>query len=178
VTFDVTADVKGGKSSWLIKRTDEAGMGGVDFYSREGAAAAGHADLAPMLVIAGCTVNPEICNGLDDDCNGLVDDIPPQITTCGVGACAATGSTSCVNGQTVVVPCTPGTPSPEVCDGVDNDCNGLIDDGDVCGPGCVFIPPDCNGVIPGGIPKGCKCALNCANCIDSVCNVADGGICE
>lgn len=26
-------------------------------------------------------------------------------------------------------------PSPEVCDGVDNDCNGIIDDGDVCGGG-------------------------------------------
>jgi hypothetical protein len=50
-------------------------------------------------------------------------------TSCGVGACSATGSTSCVSG-TVVDSCVPGTPSIEVCsDSIDNDCDGSIDEG-------------------------------------------------
>ncbi len=49
-------------------------------------------------------------------------------TTCGVGACQRTST--CVNDQ---VSCTPGSPTTEVCDGVDNDCNGLTDENNVCG---------------------------------------------
>ena len=82
--------------------------------------------------------NPEICNGVDDNCNVLVDDGYVSLpTTCGIGACAATGTTSCVAGG-VVDSCTPGTPTAEVCDNVDNDCNGVTDDGDVCNPVACF----------------------------------------
>jgi len=39
------------------------------------------------------------CDGVDDDCNGQEDeDYVPQTTNCGVGACSATGSTSCNSG--------------------------------------------------------------------------------
>src|SRR5690606_24083434 len=50
------------------------------------------------------------CDGVDDDCDGAADDEFVSVaTTCGVGACGATGSTSCVAGA-VVDSCTPGTP--------------------------------------------------------------------
>jgi hypothetical protein len=79
------------------------------------------------------------CDGIDDDCDSLFDeDYAPQPTACGVGACAATGATSCVNGS-VADSCTPGTPAPDdsVCNGIDDDCDGAIDeDGD----------PDTDGV--------------------------------
>ena len=70
------------------------------------------------------------CNNIDDDCDGTVDDgYVSQSTTCGVGACAATGSTSCVGGS-VVDSCTPGAPTSDAnCDGIDNDCDGTADDG-------------------------------------------------
>ena len=81
-------------------------------------------------VYAGVCVptGPEVCDGIDNDCNGAVDD-GLGTTTCGVGACTRTVD-NCVGG--VPQTCTPGVPSPEVCDGLDNDCNGSVDDGGVC----------------------------------------------
>ena len=78
-------------------------------------------------------INPgatEICNSIDDDCNGLIDDEIASIpTTCGVGGCFSTGSSTCVGGA-MVDSCVAGTPSSEVCgDGIDNNCNGQIDEG-------------------------------------------------
>jgi hypothetical protein len=60
-----------------------------------------------------------------------VDGFP---TTCGQGICAAAGS--CVAG---VDSCAGGTPQTEVCDGVDDDCNGQVDD--VAG-GCTLFVTD------------------------------------
>jgi len=81
--------------------------------------------------------SPEICDGLDNDCNGSVDDgITSIATNCGVGACSAMGRATCQGGQ-FVDSCGVGTPSAEVCDGVDEDCNGIVDD--VTGPPCTLF---------------------------------------
>ncbi len=75
-------------------------------------------------------VSDATCDGVDDDCDGIADDdYVSQSTSCGVGACGATGATSCVNG-TVEDSCTPGSPAPSdaTCDGIDDDCDGIADD--------------------------------------------------
>lgn len=74
------------------------------------------------------------CDNKDNDCNGTIDDLFPNRTkpcTRGLGVCKTTGTQVC-NATNDALDCTAATPptgTPEVCDGLDNDCNGLLDDG-------------------------------------------------
>jgi len=70
------------------------------------------------------------CDGVDENCSGVADEGYVSISTsCGFGACAQSGQTACVNGA-VQDTCTPGSPASEVCDGIDNDCDGTVDNAD------------------------------------------------
>jgi hypothetical protein len=86
--------------------------------------------------------NDATCDGIDDDCDSLVDeDYVSVATSCGIGACAAHGRTSCVSGH-VDDSCHAGAPAPSdtTCNGIDDNCNGQVDEGYVsvatsCGVG-------------------------------------------
>ena len=68
------------------------------------------------------------CDGLDNNCNGSIDEyfVSPSPTTCGLGACASSGEANCVDGV-LYDTCTPGTPSAETCNGIDDNCDGTVD---------------------------------------------------
>jgi hypothetical protein len=97
----------------------------------------------------------EVCDGKDNDCNGQADDgfdlqtDPQNCGKCGVSCDRPNAVGACVAGVCAQAECKPGfadldgktdngceyscplpVPGVEVCDGIDNDCNGLTDDQD------------------------------------------------
>ena len=75
----------------------------------------------------------DVYPGAPETCDGEVDeDYTPTPTSCDQGVCSAAGELACINGA-IQYTCTPGTPDPEVCDGLDNDCSGEVDEGGLYG---------------------------------------------
>ncbi|MSP16199.1 MAG: choice-of-anchor D domain-containing protein [Myxococcales bacterium] len=90
--------------------------------------------------VLGCAAPAaESCNGVDDDCDLAVDEgNPGGAVACAtglLGTCAA-GTTACLTGALACVP--DAAPTPETCDGVDSNCDGVVDGGLVrtCDLGC------------------------------------------
>ncbi|MEZ4472573.1 MAG: MopE-related protein [bacterium] len=159
----------------------------------------------------------EACDGRDNDCDGATDegfDLPRDPQNCGrCGViCEAPGATvACVAGRCGISGCQPGFANPdgdpgngcecrlagaEQCNGLDEDCDGRIDEGvDVqndpancggCGRACavpnaepVCLQAVCGvgrcragfGDADGQAANGCECAV--ANGGAELCNAAD-----
>ena len=97
----------------------------------------------------------EVCNNLDDDCDGLIDETPavtcttsadcppitpscdnpggvPNMGTCQPADCSINscgGELLCVGG---VQMCTQTSGVDNNCNGIDEDCDGMVDEGWVC----------------------------------------------
>jgi MYXO-CTERM domain-containing protein len=121
-----------------------------------------------------CTAvsNPmtEVCNGVDDDCDGVIDNgnFPTVGNSCvcagldpnkvGVGVCKG-GHIVCKGTQGLVCDgCV--FPSAEICDGKDNDCDGVIDTTATCPSTFGCSSGQCTLVCRAGefpCPSGYKC---------------------
>jgi hypothetical protein len=138
----------------------------------------------------------ETCNNVDDDCDGVIDNGVTQgcytgpSGTSGVGVCRA-GSQACsagawgaCTGQVV--------PGAETCNNLDDNCNGLVDEGTTrCNGSCVDLRSDARncgacGISCGGgtscVNGACACPSNsplaCAGrCVDGRSDPSNCGAC-
>jgi hypothetical protein len=89
---------------------------------------------------------PEICDGFDNDCNDEIDEGLGS-TTCGLGACQHTVE-NCTGSEIQICHPFEGA-AEETCDGIDNDCDGQVDNGlgtTTCGLGpCEHVVDNCSG---------------------------------
>jgi hypothetical protein len=117
-----------------------------------------------------CIPADEVCNGVDDDCDGHADEGFPVGQPCGVGigGCRGTATVVCAPDGTATCPADPGPPQPEACDGVDNDCDGLIDeDYDADGDGAPRCDTDpCSAPCPEGEEARCRALCDAQDCHD------------
>jgi MYXO-CTERM domain-containing protein len=121
---------------------------------------------APMV-----TPSMEVCNNIDDDCNGQKDDgvLPGVGEKCGaeLGVCMA-GVTKCVNGHLICDQVN--MPKVETCNGEDDDCDGVVDNGTFPGVGDACL---CDMLTQAQVDSGGDCRAG-----KKVCRGKQGIVCE
>ena len=137
-------------------------------------------------------------DAFDNDCDGRVDEgcgctegesgpcYPADPSTAGVGRCRS-GFRICSDGA--LGPCEESrTPVEELCNGVDDDCDGQTDEGvlnacgecgDLASETCDMQDNDCDGRVDEGVLNACgECGLEPDEYCDSVDNDCDGEVDE
>lgn len=130
---------------------DNGSCGGTRFCLQQG-----------LSLCDAATPFPESCNGKDDNCNDQVDEFPPDYVcdlTNEFGTCPGRGT--CTDG---VENCVGEMPKPELCNGIDDDCDGFTDE-DLCNDDNPCTRDSCNSE---GV---------CQNVPDNTLTCDDGNVC-
>jgi len=152
----------------------------------QGVCAAGSKACSAGAIICNQNVQPsaEICDGLDNNCNAIIDDGNPGggiICNTGLPGVCTAGTTSCMNGSIMCVQNV--QPSAEICDGLDNNCNAIIDDGNpgggiICNTGLLGVCAAGTTACQGGVVKCNQNVLPSAEICDGLDNNCNGTVDE
>ena len=135
----------------------------------------------------------EICDGLDNDCDGIIDAQDPNLDF----GTTPSGTEQCINGTACFGDwlcmgadwfCSAQPASQEACDGTDNDCDGGVDEDFVVGDHylhpshCGACGHDCQQLIPNSIAPQCELVGGLPTCFATVCEpgyfpYGDGQVC-
>jgi hypothetical protein len=124
-----------------------------------------------------CVANPEACNSKDDDCDGHVDEGYSTGLPCdGLDTDMCREGTVVCNAMGTATMCSDTTAdSVDVCNTVDDDCDGMADEGFVTGGACDGADTDaCNEgvVVCNGMGTGTMCGDATSNSVER-CNGID-----
>jgi putative metal-binding protein len=168
------AEICDNKDNDCDGQTDDGFMAGL-FCEGVGECAAGNFECASETTIR-CSTEPggsqdqsstDICNGLDDNCDGATDEAFDIGESCiGTGLCG-NGSRECLNDSTAICSSDPGGSQDQsltdICDGYDNDCDGSTDEDYGTGQAC-----EGEGECGAGL-------IECATTDTTVCSTDPGG---